>query len=184
MRDIKLDNVPIKKELPVHLILGANEYAKIRTRAQLRVGRQGETLAEHTRFGWSIMAPGVESDVTAGFLAVNSTVDYEHLCSLDVLGLADTPSGDQEMVHEEFREQLRRDPVEGWYETGCRGRKTIHPFLTTVLAVFVAYKILRRSGKLEEYDAIIREQLEKGIVEEASEKVVGREYYMPHRAGY
>ena len=186
LRDIKLDDVPIKKKLPVHLILGANEYAKIRTRAQLRVGRQGEPLAEHTRFGWSIMAPGVESDVTAGFLAVNSTVDYEHLCALDVLGLADTPSGDQEMVHEEFREQLTRDPVEGWYETGLPWKGN-HPPLPnnrtgSLRRLQTQVQKLRRSGKLEEYDAIIREQLEKGIVEEAPDKVVGREYYMPHRA--
>ena len=41
-----------------------------------------------------------------------SSVNYEELCKLDVLGLA----GDQAVVYEEFEEELwRRD--EGWNET-------------------------------------------------------------------
>ena len=40
---------------------------------------------------------------------------------------------------------------------------------------------LRKTGKLEEYDAIIREQIEEGIVERAPSEAVGREFYMPHR---
>ena len=31
--------------------------------------------------------------------------DYEQLCRMDVLGLADTPSGDQGVVHAEFLEE-------------------------------------------------------------------------------
>ena len=40
--------------------------------------------------------------------------DYEHLCRLDVLGLEDRPPGDQDTVHAEFKEQLKRSK-EGWY---------------------------------------------------------------------
>ena len=50
-------------------------------------------------------------------LTQTSRVDYEDLCKLDVLGLADSPSGDQSVVYDEFKEQLRRSE-EGWYETG------------------------------------------------------------------
>lgn len=35
---------------------------------------------------------------------------------LDVLGLQDTPIGDQNVVHQQFLEQLKRHP-DGWYET-------------------------------------------------------------------
>ena len=94
-----------KQKLPVHMILGANEYAKIHTSVQSRIGRQGEPIA------------GLDSDDVAGFVAVNSSTDYERLCALDVLGLADSPSGHQDVVHQEFREQLTRDPDGGWYET-------------------------------------------------------------------
>ena len=51
------------------------------------------------------------------FLTQTSHVDYEELCRLDVLGLRDSNEYDQSVVHEEFKEQLKRSP-EGWYETG------------------------------------------------------------------
>lgn len=50
-------------------------------------------------------------------LTQTSIVDYEELCKLDVLGLADTPTGDQSVVYEEFKEQLHRSEEE-WCETG------------------------------------------------------------------
>jgi hypothetical protein len=62
------------------------------------------------------MAPGLDSD-DVRFLAVNSSTYYQCLCALDVIGLADSPTGDQDVVHQEFREQLTRDPDDGWYET-------------------------------------------------------------------
>jgi hypothetical protein len=50
------------------------------------------------------------------YLAINSSTDYEHLCALDVLGLADTPTGDQGDVYVEFKEQLTRSS-DSWYES-------------------------------------------------------------------
>ena len=78
------------------------------------LGRQGEPVAELTRFSWAIMAPGDGADLKTGFLAVNTTTDYDRLCTLDVLGLEDSPPGDQGEVYKEFREQLTRHPIEGW----------------------------------------------------------------------
>ena len=37
-------------------------------------------------------------------------------------------------------------------------------------------------GKLGEYDAIIRDRLTEGVIEQAPLQAVGREFYMPHRA--
>ena len=48
------------------------------------------------------MAPGIEADASAGFLAVDAVSDYEKLCALDVLGLADSPADDQLEVYKEF----------------------------------------------------------------------------------
>ena len=42
-------------------------------------------------------------------------------------------------------------------------------------------KRLKRNGQLEEYDTIIKEQLEEGIVEEAAVSVTGREFYIPQK---
>jgi hypothetical protein len=63
------------------------------------------------------MAPGDGADLKTGFLAVNKTTDYDRLCTLDVLGLEDSLPGAQGEVYKDFREQLTRHAVEGWYET-------------------------------------------------------------------
>ena len=125
-----MEDQSLDRRLPVHIILGASEYAQIRTRAQPRVGRRGELVAEFTHFGWALMAPGIEADLSAAFLAVDAGSDYEKLFALDVLGLADSPAGDQLEVYKEFREQLTQNPEKGWYETGLPW-KGDHPPLPT-----------------------------------------------------
>ena len=40
---------------------------------------------------------------------------------------------------------------------------------------------LQKTGKLDEYDEIIQEQLREGVVEEAESTPVGREFYLPHK---
>ncbi len=186
LRGVIMDDMTDDRKLPVHLIIGANEYAKIRMQTQARVGRQGEPVAELTRFGWAIMAPGDEVDLTAGFLAVNTATDYDRLCTLDVLGLEDSPPGDQGEVYKEFREQLTRHPVEGWYETNLTWKGNHPPLPSNRSGSLTRMKgqvsKLRRDGNLEAYDAIIREQITEGVVEKAPDQVVGREFYMPHRA--
>ena len=110
LRGVRIDDVDEKSHLPVHLILGANDFAKIRTGERLRVGRRGDPVAEYTRFGWTLMSPGAETDLSPVYFALNSTADYDRLCALDVLGLADNPTGDQGDVYDEFKEQLTRSP--------------------------------------------------------------------------
>ena len=60
------------------------------------------------------------------FLAQTAQPDYEELCRMDILGLQDTSVGDQNVVHAEFLEQLKRDPKEGWYESGLPWKED-HP---------------------------------------------------------
>jgi hypothetical protein len=45
-----MDDVDKKRALPVHLILGTNEYTKIKTSEAQRSGVMGEALAERTNF--------------------------------------------------------------------------------------------------------------------------------------
>ena len=156
---VELEDQSVDRCLLVHIILGANEYAQFRTRMQPRVGCRGEPVAEFTRFGWALMAPGIEADLSAGFLAVDAVSDYEKLCALVVLGLADSPAGDQLEVYKEFREQLTRNPEKGWFETGLPW-KGDHPPLPTnkdgsPRCLHSQMSKLRRTGKLGEYDAII-----------------------------
>ena len=117
LKGVIMDDQDTKQELPVHLILGASEYAKLKTSSVLRVGKPGEPIAELTYYGWTIMSPGAETSLSSVYLTRSSSTDYEQFCSLDVLGLEDKPAGDQQAVYSEFQEQLVRHP-EGWYETG------------------------------------------------------------------
>jgi hypothetical protein len=86
---------------------------------------------------------------------------------MDVLGLADTPVGDQGEVYEEFKEQLYRSP-EGWYESGLPWKGSYFPTGTNEVnsqwRLQTLVSKLKISGKLEECDNVIREHLNKGVV--------------------
>ena len=104
-----------KPQLPVHLILGASKYARIKTARKPCVGRHGEPVAELTKFGWTLMSPGTEDDLTKTLFTNSSVEDYRKLCDMDVLGLDNQLDG--EAVYQNFKEQLIQSP-EGWDETG------------------------------------------------------------------
>ena len=87
LSDIIITDHDTKKDLPVHVILGAGDYTKIKTQETARVGQPGESIAELTRLGWVVIFPGQESGLTNMMLSKNSVHDYENLCSLDVLGV-------------------------------------------------------------------------------------------------
>ena len=83
LKGVRMDDDDTKKMLPIHMILGANDFAKIHTGERLQVGRRGDPVAEFTQFGWTIMSPGANSGLSPALLAVNSNADYEKLCALD-----------------------------------------------------------------------------------------------------
>ena len=114
---INMKNNDTKPKLPIHMILGASDYARIKVSEVPKVGSPGEPVAELTRFEWFIMTPGNEIDLNNLMLLRTSTDYYEKLCNLDVLGVQDIPKTHQDMVHTNFKEQLKQSD-EGWYETG------------------------------------------------------------------
>jgi hypothetical protein len=114
LNSVKMDECDTKSDLPIHLVLGIGEYARIRTKPL--VGKEGEPIAEQTKFGWVIMSPGVEFDQSTMLLTTTSQADFERLCRLDVLGLEDTSEKDPRPVYDEFKETLTHNE-EGWYET-------------------------------------------------------------------
>ena len=48
------------------------------------------------------MTPGVETNLDNMFLAQAAHSDYEELCRMYVLGLEDTPVGDQKVIPDKF----------------------------------------------------------------------------------
>ena len=118
------------------------------------------------------MSPGADRDLSPAYLAVNSNADYERLCALNVLGLADSPTGDQTDVYDEFKEQLVRSS-EGWYETELPWKGNCPPLPNnrggSLRKLNTLVRKLRKTDMLDEYDAVIREQLQEGVVERAPE---------------
>ena len=185
LKGVKMLDEDTKTMLPVHLILRASEFARIKTEQGPRIGRPGEPVAEKTRFGWTIMSPGSEPDLSKMLLTQTSQADHESLCRLDVLGLQNPAVGDQEEVYREFREQLQQSP-EGWYQTGLPWKGN-HPPLPSneggsLRRLDSLLRKLERGNILNRYDNVIREQLNEGIVERVSGPPVGKEFYIPHKA--
>ena len=87
LKGVKMDDMDTKDFLPVHLILGVCDYTKIKTETAPLIGAADEPIAEKTKFGWNIISPGKEVDLSPMFLTQTSMVDYDNLCRLDVLGL-------------------------------------------------------------------------------------------------
>ena len=111
-------------------------------------------------------------------------MDYEQLCRLDVLGLADTAPNDQGDVYAEFKEQLVRDE-EGWYETELSWRGD-HPPLPShkngsLRRLTSLVRKLERQELTNKYNEVIEEQKAAGVVESAEKPAVGREFYIPHK---
>ena len=77
-----MDDISEKTELPVYLILGASEYARIKTSTNPCAGKPGEPVAEYTKFGWTIISPGEEIEIgkflfaKSGLLTMRSCVAW------------------------------------------------------------------------------------------------------------
>ena len=174
-----------KSNLPIHVILGASDYSKIKTATKPKIVQPLEPIAEHTTLGWTMMSLGYEPNLAHTYLTRTSGADYQELCNLDVLGLEDRPDGDQHVVYEEFAEQLTRNK-DGRYQTSLFW-KAGHSSLPTndsgslKRLDSLVKKLGRDSELLEKYDNIIQEQLAEGIVERVVETPKDREFYNPHK---
>ena len=162
LKGVSVNDDDTKALLPIHVVLGSGEYARIKTNTKPRIGKEAAPIAELTKFGWFLMSPGKEFDNKVMLLTQTTQIDYEELCRLDVLGLQDAPEHDQSVVFEEFKERLTRSP-EGWYETTLPW-KANHPDLPnneqgSLKRLKMLTRKLQREGLTEQYDEIIQEQL-------------------------
>ena len=56
LKGVEMDDLDNKDILPVHLILGASDYARIKTETAPRIGALNEPVAEKTKLGWTIIS--------------------------------------------------------------------------------------------------------------------------------
>ena len=188
LKGVKMSDTETKSELPIHLVLRANEYSRIKMSTKPRIGDPGDPVAEYTRFGWTIIMPGAEVNLSNLSLIRTTSEDYDRLCRMDVLGIEDSPPSDQQTVYEDFKDQLARSE-EGWYETSLLW-KVGHPLLPTNekgslgRLSTLQQKLKRQPMLYEDYHDVIQEYLEQGIVERVPENAepAGKVFYIPHKA--
>ena len=72
-----MDDDHKKENLPVHITLGANDFAKIHTSECLRLGRRGDPVAEFRQFGWTIISPGNDKDLRKNAETTKLRVVYD-----------------------------------------------------------------------------------------------------------
>ena len=126
---VHMDDKDTKPQLPIHLMLGASEYSRIKTSTSPKIALSGQPAAEKTTLSWTIMSLGHEHEAGITFFTQSTSVYFEQLSRLDVLGLADSSTNDQDVVYSEFKEQLIRHP-DGYHETGLPWKES-HPTLPT-----------------------------------------------------
>ena len=117
-------------------------------------------------------------------LTQTSQADFEKLCRLDALGFANISEHDQVTMYENFKENLRRDPA-NWYEANLPWKPNHPPLPSTEdgsrRRLNNLVKRLEQNDMYKQYDEIIQNQLEKGIVEPAPSDANGKEFYIPRR---
>ncbi|XP_065058645.1 uncharacterized protein LOC135686359 [Rhopilema esculentum] len=185
LKGVYMEERSDKEALPIHLIIGASDYAKIKTPTKPRVGKPGEPVAELTGFGWTIMSPGYEIESNNMFFAKSALADFDKLCSLDVLGIQD--KAEKDIVIQDFKDQLERSP-EGWYRTGLLWKSEIPDLPDNEQGSKSRLKRLvqrleRQPELYDKYEEILLQQEQEGIIEKVTcQSKEGRKFYLPHRA--
>ena len=127
---------------------------------------------------------GEKEESDHNYFTRTTSDEYEGLYQLDVLGVEDRKEFDQDEVRKEFLENVSRKQT-GRYVVKIPWIEDRIPQKTNEAQSRVRlnslFRRMSRSVK-ESYDAIIKEQLDMGIIEEAPTQPTGsRTFYMPHK---
>ena len=165
----------------VHILIGDPTFTEVRT-GHCRKGKQGQPIADETLFGWAVHGERVNDDQS--YFTQTTNEDYELLYRLDVLGVEDRREFDQEEIMKEFVENIQHQ-TDGRYKVRAPWIEERVPQSSNEAQSRARLKNLLSKMKedvRERYDAIVKEQLELGNIEEAPEKPEGKRlFYMPHR---
>ena len=117
LKGIKMNERDTKPELPIHVILGASDYMKIKRKKCPRVGKINEPIEKQTRMGWVIMSPSRKIDLVSSLYTRTSVSDFDRLCDIDVLAVEGNHLSHDENVYKKFKQELERNKGD-WYTTG------------------------------------------------------------------
>ena len=176
--------------IEVHIILGAADYQRVQTSEPLILGLNPDKDpgAEFMMLGWTVYGRQLLSECgpEKQFLMKTGQDEFEKLCSLDVLGLADKAARGESKLHEDFIQQLNKTPA-GYYETKLLWKEDHVPLPVnknlSVAQLVSTTRRLEKTGRLEEYHQIMQEQLAKEILEPVPNHPMGEViHYIPHQA--
>lgn len=183
-------------DMPIDILVGSDYYWEIATDNVVR-GKKGPT-AMYTKLGWVLSGPtdspvhhsSSVNIVTSHILTVDAMLPVEEeldstlkkFWELESLGI-----GDDKSVLEEFSDKITFKG--GRYEVSLPWKET-HSVLpdNRILSVKRLHGLLHRLSQcpsvFREYDALIKDQLKKGIVEVVDEQArpAGEVHYIPHHA--
>ena len=103
-----------------------------------------------------------------------------------MLGLEDCSDGNQNLVYEEFKEQLVRSP-EGWYVSSLLWKGNYPPLPHNKHGSLkrlenLMRKLEKQPGMLPKCDDITQDQLTQAILERVLKEPEEKEFYLPHKA--
>ena len=173
----------VNEEYPIHMILGDSTYCKIRTEQTFK-GCPKDPIVEGTMFRWIIHGGEEYADNKCMYIKEGS--DYEKLYSLDVLGVEDRGEDDQSDVYSSFKESITRG-VDGRYKVSVpwipgSSLSSTNKQSSRRRLIRVEKKLSQDPNLREEYEKIVQDQLEEGMVEIVPETPTGDcNFYMPHK---
>ena len=176
--------------MPVHIILGAADYQSIRTTEPLilRAKPDKNTRAKFTMLGWTIYGRPLvkEGDTTKQFFLKTGHEEFEKRSSLDIFGLVNAGTREDTSIHKDFLDHLTKTPARSC-ETRLPWKEDHVPLpanknLAAARLISTTRK-LENTGKLQEYDQIMREQISNGIMGPVPAQPTGEfVHYIPHQA--
>ncbi|XP_028408222.1 uncharacterized protein LOC114530803 [Dendronephthya gigantea] len=179
-------------ELEVDVLIGADYLWSFQTGTTKR-GKSGEPVAIETELGWVLSGPlrvqdieraePVQVNFVAQRLSSEDSLEsnVQKLWSFEGLGISE-----EDKVHEEFLDEIsftgsRYSVKLPWKESH---KKLPDNYANSLSRMKGQLRRLRKEpALLAEYDSIIRDQVERGIVEPVSAlEKVERVHYLPHQA--
>ena len=167
---------------PIHIVLGDKIYGKIHTE-EIFKGNPGDPVVEGSTFGWIIHGGNYSSEQC---MFTSETSDYERLYSLNVLGVEDRSENDQLDVHRDFRENIiktsngKYEVAVPWVPGATLPSDNLEQSWKRLNGVW--RKINEDDNLKGEYEEIIANQLDEGVVKRAPETPTGQHlFYMLHK---
>ena len=180
-----------EEELEIDILIGSDYLWSFQT-GSTRRGNAGDPVAIETELGWVLSGPlrmqeaGSASVLQVNFAGQTSDIEslernVQKLWSFEALGI-----NEKDKVHEEFLDSINftgnRYSVKLPWKEGHD--KLPDNYANSLGRMKSQLKRLRKEPELlKEYDAIIKEQVELGIVEPVAElEKANKVHYLPHQA--